>query len=76
MTVYPSRSDHKYRHDSNYDHIISKSPEELAEWISTIADCVACEMIHSAECRYHLHQEGKSCYQCWLDWLNTEAERK
>ena len=29
MVVYPSRMDHKYRHDSNYDRIIGKTPEQL-----------------------------------------------
>lgn len=59
---------------NHIDEFKNMTVEELAEWISTIADCVACEMIHNAECRYHLHQEGKSCYQCWLNWLNTEEE--
>ncbi len=45
--------------------------EQLADWICDIADCVMCETIHNAKCRYHLHKEGKSCYQCWLDWLNS-----
>lgn len=72
MTVYPSRSDHKNRHDSNYDRIISKSPEELAEWIETIADCALCQL-KGKSCKGGRFESRASCKQCWLKWLREEA---
>lgn len=53
---------------TNYDRIISKTTEELADWIADIAD----------------HGGGRcapGCYDCsnnrcedaWLDWLKQEA---
>lgn len=61
---------------NHIDELRTMTTEHLADWICDIADCVACEMIQNAKCRYHFHQVGKSCYQCWLEWLNTESERK
>lgn len=50
---------------SNYDRLISKSPEELADWLS-----IYC-------CRnktYDAHCETfGNCKACWLDWLREEA---
>lgn len=59
---------------NHIDEFKNMTVEEFAKWISTIADCVACEMTQNAKCRYHLHQGGKSCYQCWFEWLNSNAE--
>ena len=53
---------------TNYDRIISKTPEELAEWIAEIADhgggrcapgCYDCT--------------AKTCESAWPDWLKQEA---
>lgn len=54
---------------THYDRIVSKSPEELAEfmWIRgcpTVAMCDAC--IKSSM--------DKDCKECWLDWLKEEVD--
>lgn len=56
--------DHKclcYEGKTNYDRIVSKSPEELAEWI--IDDLI--------EPGYYTHEQG---FKIWLDWLKQEAK--
>jgi hypothetical protein len=59
----------KYTKPSNYDRLVSKSPEELAEfmWIRgcpTAAMCDAC--IKSSM--------DKDCKECWLEYLKQEAK--
>ena len=56
---------------TNYDRIISKSPEELAKWIVEIADCDECEKMHGF--RMCGAAPEKACEDCWLDWLKQEA---
>jgi hypothetical protein len=46
---------------TNYDRIISKTPEELAEWIEDIAP-------HQS---FAFFLNGKT----WLDWLKQEATK-
>jgi hypothetical protein len=48
---------------TNYDRIISKTPEELAVWLS-----IYCrgKTPPYEPCR-------NSCEACWLDWLKQEA---
>lgn len=58
---------------TNYDRLISKTPEELAEWISERIDCCVCKSTHNTEedecpCRPH-----QACVDFWLDWLKQEA---
>ena len=53
-------------HPSNYDRIISKSPEELSEFCIWMCppgynENFACEV------------ERERCYNCWFDWLKQEA---
>lgn len=52
---------------TNYDRIVSKSPEELAKELVVLSDrCpdgVDCEIV----------PHGRECYECWLDWLKQEA---
>lgn len=54
---------------SNYDLLIRKTPEELAEWIMSI-EPAACPFRddYGDECRF------THCEKCWLDWLKQEAE--
>lgn len=47
---------------TNYDRIISKSPEEMAEFMAK-THCV-----HKAP-----HCRESDCTQCWLDWLQKEV---
>ena len=53
---------------TNYNRIISKTPEELAEWIDTVfAECEWCrpEKIDD-DCE-------RDCKLCILDWLKQET---
>lgn len=55
---------------TNYDSVVSKTPEELAEWIGkvTAGGYGMCAPGHY-DC------EGKdSCAPCWLEWLKQEDE--
>ncbi len=58
---------------TNYDRLISKTPEELAEMLSRSGKYFCCDTTkcdpHSERCDY-----GDECYDCWLDWLKQEAE--
>ena len=46
--------------NTNYDRIISKTPEELAEWI-------ACGVLNLTGASLEMATEA------WLDWLKQEA---
>ena len=59
------------RRQTNYDSIISKTPEELATLISESIDCGVCEEMHGF--RMCDAVPYKSCEDCWLDWLKQEA---
>ena len=50
---------------TNYDRIVSKSPEELAKWLNSHFRCppkTTCPMGEA------------SCEKCWLDYLKREVE--
>lgn len=61
---------------SNYDRIISKTPEELAEYL---APC-ACPPIRFNKntgdivCPANKKPSASGCKSCWLDWLRQEAD--
>ena len=48
---------------TNYDRIIRKTPEELAEFLAEY------RCVHKAP-----HCMETNCAQCWLDWLRQEVE--
>ena len=52
---------------TNYDRLISKTPEELAELFSHL--CCPYSLGGKVDC----NAGKKGCYQCWLDWLKQEA---
>lgn len=56
---------------TNYDCIISKTPEELAMWIAEIAECHECEEMHGF--RMCDAAPDKTCEDCWAGWLRHEA---
>lgn len=64
---------------TNYDLIVSKSPEELAEWIETIASCERCpsretvQKIHGS-CVGERVISRASCKLKWLAYLKQEAQ--
>lgn len=53
---------------TNYDRIIRKTPEELADWISNVPyrEGDVCPPTH--KCSLDM-----SCEKCWLAWLQKEA---
>ena len=53
---------------TNYDRLISKTPEELAELFMHLT----CP--YSIGGKVDCNAENKGCYQCWLDWLKQEEE--
>ena len=54
---------------TNYEHIISMTPEELAEWIEPIADCRRCKI----DCKLRENGSPANCKFRWLDWLKQEV---
>ena len=72
MAVYPSRSDHKNRHDSKADRIRAMSDEDLATWVETIAGCNLCPMLDE-QCSGGEVNSRASCKHHWLEWLRQEA---
>ncbi len=57
---------------TNYDRIVSKTPEELAEFLSQDGDCPP-ERMYPNGCPNCDRVTPKVCYDCWLDWLKQEA---
>ena len=57
---------------TNYDRLISKTPEELAKWIVEIVDCNECEEMHGF--RMCDAVPGKACEDYWAGWLNAPVE--
>ena len=52
---------------TNYDSLIRKTPEEMAEWLAKHNEKSAvCPNFGARSCQ-------ASCKQCWLDWLKQEA---
>lgn len=54
---------------TNYDRIISKSPEELAEIM--VSDCPP-NYPKGERCEYEKNDGNLDCAACWLDWLKEE----
>jgi len=56
---------------TNYDRIISKTPEELAEWLKNIRYSWTCLPRGNGN---RCADFKDDCNACWLDWLRQEAE--
>lgn len=56
---------------TNYDRIISKTPEELAEWIFDRVKCQNCPML---PCVKHGEDGKGNCKELWLAWLREDGE--
>lgn len=54
---------------SNGDHIRSMSDEELAHFISQLADCCVCTAEMGEGCF-----AGKKCEDFWLSWVKQEVK--
>lgn len=66
VMICPAKID---KPQTNYDRIVSKTPEELAKYFRFVVDCEFCPVVESArECT-----DGKYCMERWLDWLKQEA---
>jgi hypothetical protein len=53
---------------TNYDLLIRKSPDELAEWMAKYNDrSVVCPNFGAYDCH------TSTCKDCWLDWLKQEV---
>lgn len=58
---------------TNYDSIVSKSPEELADYLAERS--VAPNCIGKCHNDYEVYGELRTfCHNCWLDWLEQEVE--
>ena len=59
---------------TNYDRLISKTPEEMAEWLclTQFREGDFCPLEHGRQyCRM-----ADGCRACWLDWLKSPVEEK
>lgn len=65
-------SNFKRKPITNYDRIISKTPEELALFLSDVVDCGVCEEMHGF--RMCDAAPGKACEDCWAGWLRQEVK--
>lgn len=60
---------------TNYDRIVSKPREELADYLAERSTAPNC----TGKCHkdYEVYGELRTfCYDCWLDWLNQEVQDK
>lgn len=57
---------------TNYDRIISKTPEELAEWMAINTSCFFCKVKNKNICSL----DGGTCTEEWLSWLKSPVEEK
>jgi hypothetical protein len=64
----------KRRPLTNYDRIISKSPEELAEFIQKNRGGCRALTTESYVCDFYTDDLNTDCKSCWLDWLMQEAK--
>ena len=57
---------------TNYDRLISKTPEELAEWFCRVQFRAGdvCPPEHG----WTLCQYAEGCKDCWLSWLKSPVE--
>ena len=63
---------HKQKPMTNYERIISKTPEKMAMWM-WLRGCPTEEINES--CMNNKTKE-KSCTRCWLDWLKAPADKE
>jgi predicted amidophosphoribosyltransferase len=58
---------------TNYDRLISKTPEELAEWMATKTSCMRCPVDLDACHKFEFSGE-MSCEEILLSWLKSPAK--
>lgn len=52
---------------TNYDRLISKTPEELAAYMGDVQTWGGCPNHGARNCK-------ENCADCWLDWLKSPVE--
>ena len=73
MKDYPPYLDYpkERKPQTNYDRIISKTPEELAEWLrNVITECSRCP------CNETPVLCEKPCKECLFDWLKSPTDKE
>lgn len=72
-TVAKRMKERLKKHNTNYDRIVSKTPEELAKFMGELPCCPPGTDVK--ELCYPMDScEGTDLRdQCWLDWLKQEA---
>lgn len=62
---------------TNYDRLVSKTPEELAETLRALTDCVRCFAWDKDECDVWQQRPCYTgeipCKEMWIRWLGKEA---
>ena len=67
--VFDERPNFEQRPTTNYDCLVSKTPEELAKWLrNVITECSRCP------CNETPGLCEKPCKECLFDWLKSPAE--
>lgn len=63
---------------TNYDFLISKTPEELAEWILREPSIMHPLIGHYTFCPPGIGGDcpTRPCKQCWLNWLKSPADKE
>lgn len=54
---------------TNADRIRAMNDEEIAHFLSQLADCCICKTEYGEGC-----SQGKKCEDFWLGWVKQEAE--
>lgn len=62
-----------WKPQTNYDRIISKTPEELADYLSKNYGGCRALTTESYVCDYYDNNLNTDCHKCWLDWLKQDA---
>ena len=57
---------------TNYERLVTKTPEELADFLPEIRNALTCIMGTKEGC---LHPDDP-CSECWLDWLMAPADKE
>lgn len=69
----PNDNVHCFAPLTNYDRIISKTPEQLAEFLIQDGDCPP-ERMYPDSCPMVERITPAVCCDCWLGWLKKEAK--
>lgn len=57
---------------TNYDLLISKTPEEMAKWLTEKIHCIGCPQKENCM----LYERSINCRGVLLDWLKSPADRE